>query len=125
MFYNLLNGQEEQTGNNNSLHCYRSDTFIFFCDGRGQHSIMIRDNEMESFCQFLESALVSENYVELKMESFLLAFEKIDEGSRNLCMVDSRLYMIYNLDMHNLVNLPSYLRKETERQTKERNWVIP
>jgi hypothetical protein len=93
------------------LICHRADDYIFFEMNNSQNSIQINDAQLLHFCKFLEKAARSKKYIDLEgFPGMYIALEDQDEGTRNLCLISGKTYMVYNLPVKQLKNWAKFLR---------------
>ena len=113
MFFNLKTGQEEDTSIG-GLVCWRADNNLWFAFGGGEASAYLPDPALEVFCQLLERACLTSEYVQYEADhqhDFYIALEDEDEGTRNLVFMGRGLFFAFNLQTQHLGALAKFLRK--------------
>lgn len=119
MFFNINKGEpfpEGATISDTSSHvCWRADDNVFFDDGDGLLcSVVMDDDYLERFCVFLEEAAISPDYIEMgirTVDDALVALEEADyAGTRNLCIIDRRVYLTLVIPTSSLVPFANFLR---------------
>ena len=114
-FFNLMTGEISETDKVSWASCYWGDNNLFFDIPMGQISINFNSkNDLIDFCDLLLCGYNHPEYTELHINRFLIALEE-DEGCRNLCIRDSRLYFIINLKTDMLRKLSQWLRLYVRR----------
>lgn len=116
MFYNLATGKIDSP-DTHGPSLWRADDLVFIDAGCAMLSFNLDDEEMDSFCRFIEEAIATEGYIDFKDDGPFIAFEDRDEGYRNLCIYDGRVQMIINLKMQNLIGLPDFLRSQIKTKS--------
>jgi hypothetical protein len=114
-FFDLISGQEVTIGGYQSIMCWKDGDNLFFDDGKGMMpSVHMYDMLLDRFCYLLDRTQTHTDYFDVEVDGFLIALEDEDEGTRNLCLIDKRLYFMINLPVKHLGALASYLRKEND-----------
>lgn len=124
MFFNITQGKDESaTHYPNDVMVWRTDSHIFWSSGGVEFSILLTDYECEKFCKLLETAASNKEYVDLSLpDGLYIALEDEDEGTRNLCLRDKRLYNILNLEVRHFNKFVEFLRNEIKKnKTKVSN----
>lgn len=94
------------------MYIYRGDKNLFFSEGNNMHSIVLSDEELEQVCCFFDKAASCDDFIELKsIEGISFYFEDSDEGGRNLCILQDRMYMIFALAQNTLISVTAQLRE--------------
>lgn len=116
-FFNLENGKNDST--NPCVHF--SDGNLWFNIQLGQASIHFSSfSSLQKFCSFLEKAEGEKRFCQIERnDDFdLIALENEDEGTRNLCIYDGNLSLIFNLKIEIILGLAKFLREQKEKD----NW---
>jgi hypothetical protein len=107
MFFNLDTGESNSHGS--GPVCWMADGNLWIALGCG--SISINHLPIEEFCTFLEGALSTQDYVEMPVINGLnIALEDEDEGTRNLCFLQSNLFVDINLQIKHISAFVKFLR---------------
>ena len=122
MFFNINKGESFPEGTvisgASTYVCWRADDNVFFDDGNGMEcSIHMDDAYLEKFCCFLEEASRNPEYLEMGIErdegdDTLVAIEDADcGGTRNLCVIDRRVYLTLTIPILSLAPFAKFLRE--------------
>lgn len=114
MYFNINTGKKFERGSyKNHIITWWADPYIFFSNGAGMYSIILKGNKVEQFCDLLAHACTTQDYVELKKERGLyIALEEEDERTRNLCLYDKSVQIILNVQTKYLNQLANFYREQ-------------
>ncbi len=75
---------------------------------------------MEKFCTFLDKGAEDKRYLQYKeIPGITLSLEGIDEGNRNLNIIDDRLYLVFNIQHKHLAALAAHVRSYTKADSSQ------
>lgn len=110
MYFDLVSGEARAEGCGSCIHC--DEDFIWFNLEIGQISVKLSSSELREFCNFLDASYNSKEYIERMIIGYaLIALERVNESSRNLCIYDDKLALIFNLKVDVISALSNYLRR--------------
>ena len=112
-FFNMETGEDMEEGHS-GMECWMADDNLWIA-GNGVE-LAISGIPLHRFCDFLEQSEHEPEYMEMYPHSsdsrtFNAILEYEDEGRRNLCFWDGRLFFDINMKSENILAMAKFLRE--------------